>query len=360
MVNKPVPANPRRVILVNPTKYLGNLLIAGGLMQAYAAHCRQQGIELLIVLDASFQELCQDSFPETQLVFFPRRAINNAGLWKKIALYRRTLKTLRGFKANLAFNIEEDSATSHLTRLSGAAFTLGCSPARHRRGYDHVVPVQFERRPVGEEHRWYSFYEVFAALGMAQPPVSYVDLKLEESPALEEKLVRNGLAPDKALIALHAGATKTYKRWPLEHMAALAGKIHAAGTQPVLIGAGDSDARANQDIIALLATRNIPAPVNLCNELSPAELALFLRKCRAMVGNDSGPFHLGSALGIPGCVIWGPTNSAIWGPLGARSEMVTGSFACDPACNKGHCLHDHRCLKETTPEMVFSRLSTIM
>ena len=40
-----LPANPSRIILVNPTKYLGNLLIAGNLVQQFVEHCHKRNIE---------------------------------------------------------------------------------------------------------------------------------------------------------------------------------------------------------------------------------------------------------------------------------------------------------------------------
>lgn len=133
MVNKPIPTDPRRVLLVNPTKYLGNLLVAGGLLQAWVQHCSQHGIDTRIVLDDSFRGLCEHSFPEGTLLFFPRRQINSSAFLRKISLYIGFLKEVRQFRADIAFNIEEDSATSHLTRLSGALFKIGCNPHRHKK-----------------------------------------------------------------------------------------------------------------------------------------------------------------------------------------------------------------------------------
>ena len=360
MANKPIPQHPRRVLLVNPTKYLGNLLIAGGLMQAYADHCHANRIELRILIDEAFLDLCADSFPRGMLLTFPRRAINQAGALNKAALYLRQLRCLRDFRADLAFNIEEDSATSHLTRFSGAVFKLGCSRDRHGRGYDHVIPVQFENRPEQRQHRWYSLYDVFAALGMPEPSPGYLNLTLNEASApLRQKLAALGLRFDKPVIALHAGATKDYKKWPLEHMAALCSKLLAAGLQPVLFGAGNNDLAANRTIRELLAAEHQPAPMDLCNCLSLTELAQFLLQCRAMVGNDSGPFHLGSALGVPGFVLWGPTNRDIWGPLGKQSRLVNGRFTCATTCNKGHCDYDYRCMKSITPEQVLAGINSL-
>jgi ADP-heptose:LPS heptosyltransferase len=357
-VNKPVPKNRQRVVLVNPTKYLGNLLLAGGLMQAYVRYCQDQGIQLKIVIDEGYRGLCENSFPADSLIFFPRRKISQSGLFKKISLYRACLKEIRTFKADIAFNIEEDSASSHLTRLSGASFKLGCSPARHKNGYDAVIPVQFENREPGRRHRWYSYYDVFAALGMPEPEKNYLDLNPGALPdTLTAQLREWGWNPQLKTIAIHAGATKDYKRWPVESMAVLVKEIMAAGFQAVLLGAGSVDENANQEIARQLQKAGVDSlPLDLCNRLSLLALGQFMNTCALMVGNDSGPFHLGSALGLPGLVLFGPTNDEIWGPLGQQSKIVRGDFSCDPACNKGHCLHQHRCMKDISPDYVMEKI----
>lgn len=327
-------------------------------MQAYTDYCRAQGIQLKIVIDEGFRTLCENAFPTDTLIFFPRREISQAGLLKKISLYRDCLNEIRSFKADIAFNIEEDSATSHLTRLSGASYKLGCSATRHRGGYDAVIPVQFENREPGRSHRWYSYFDVFAALGLPEPEKSYLAMRPGKLPeTVTQQLQLSGWNPALPTIAIHAGATKEYKRWPLANMSALLEKIISAGYQAVLLGAGSDDQAANQEILRQLKSNSSQSSaIDLCNQLSLVALAQFLDSCALMIGNDSGPFHLGSALGLPGLVLFGPTKDDIWGPLGQQSTIVRGDFPCDPACNKGHCLHQHRCLKDITAEQVMEKI----
>lgn len=319
MANKALPQNPKKILLVNPTKYLGNLLLAGGLMQAFVQHCQQRHIECRIVLDESFRELCEASFPAGSVIWFPRRRINQAGFFHKLSLYLSFLRQMRRFQADLAFNIEEDSATSHLTRLSGASFKLGCSKARHRKGYDQVIPVDFENRPPERQHRWYSFLEVFSQLGMAEPASpAYIRLTLPQTtPEVQKLLAGNGINFTRPLVAIHAGATKLYKQWPLEYFSSLCSLLLEVSMQPVLLGAGADDRSINQSIVEALEHKGTSGQIiNLCDKLSLRELAVFLQQCQYMIGNDSGPFHLGSAVGVSGSVIFGPTNKAIWRPPG--------------------------------------------
>ncbi len=53
-------------------------------------------------------------------------------------------------------------------------------------------------------------------------------------------------------------------------------------------------------------------------DLSVAGLAAFLSRCALFVGNDSGVTHLAGLLGVPTVALFGPTDPAIWAPLGLR------------------------------------------
>jgi len=46
------------------------------------------------------------------------------------------------------------------------------------------------------------------------------------------------------------------------------------------------------------------------------ELAETLRIAKLYIGNDSGPSHLAAVLGVPSRVLFGPTDDAVWRPLG--------------------------------------------
>ncbi len=345
-------------MLLNPTKYLGNLLLAGGLIQDFAAQCRQQNHEFLLVLDAAFQELCSKALVGIPVLWYPRQEIRRSSPWRKLRLFAGFLSQLRGFRADLAFNIEEDSLASRLTQLSGARFRLGCSPARHRLGYEHVLPIAYVARADGRPHRWYSYQDVFAALGL--PPSDqpgYMNLHIDQcNMALIQKLDELGVRRETPLIAIHPAATKDYKKWPESAFTDLCKMLINNGFYPVLIGAGQEELERCERIVAAVG-KDGPRPSTLCNRLSLAELAGFFRLCTGMAGNDSGPSHLASAQHLPGVVVFGPSEPGIWGPLGARSQVLRKHDLCDPRCSRRACFADYRCLREITPHEVLSALS---
>ena len=47
-----------------------------------------------------------------------------------------------------------------------------------------------------------------------------------------------------------------------------------------------------------------------------------LRHCRLFVGNDSGITHIAAYWGTPTIALFGPTDPAIWGPVGRRIQVV--------------------------------------
>ncbi|MDT8397949.1 MAG: glycosyltransferase family 9 protein [Pseudomonadales bacterium] len=355
----------QRIALINPTRYLGNLLLAGHLIQDFLTHCQAGNKELLIVLDESFRELLAGTLPEENLLFYPRQRINAPFIWKKpwqrYKSYWTCLRQLRAFRADLAFNLEEDSVAHHLTRFSGAGFKLGCSQLRHKRGYDSVLPISFTRRPVGREHRWFSYQEIFAHLGLPETRPAYLRFPARRvNSALPGKLSALDIPTDRVLIALHAGATKVYKQWPAENFVWLARRLQEAGLFPVFIGAGRADREINRAIMAeLSSSASGPVAADLCDKLDLAELADFLGGVGALVGNDSGPSHLAAALDTPVIVLFGPTDPALWRPLSASGTVMRGSEACAAACTRRDCAYDYRCLKSIEAGRVLEKIMEI-
>ena len=334
------------------------MLLAGGLIQDYAAQCQSRGQEFRIVVDDAFRDLLEGTLPAHCFIWYPRAAIKRAGsAWTKLSLYWGALSQMRKFSADLAFNIEEDSTTHHLTRLSGAAFKLGCSTARHKRGYDHVLPIDYHSRPEQRWHRWYSFQEVFAALGLPESEPGYLRFpNAAMTQALRAKLQSLGLELSGRFVVIHPGAAKDYKQWPLQYFAKVVEQLLLRGNQVVLIGAGVDAANAQAIVKLLPADAPVDGVINATNQLTLAELVQLFRHAHAVVGNDSGPFHLAAAAGATGVVIFGPTDVRLWAPLSAKTVVMKSREACSPECTKTGCIHQQRCLWATTPEAVLARL----
>lgn len=104
--------------------------------------------------------------------------------------------------------------------------------------------------------------------------------------------------PERVII--HAGASREYKRWPLERFAEL-GKRLASKWEVIWIETPDSPAAAANGL-------KVEKPQTL------KELVTLLASAGLYIGNNSGPMHLCSALAIPSVILNGPSGNA-WDPL---------------------------------------------
>ena len=356
----------QRIALINPTKFLGNLLLAGGIIQQLSHWCAMHNKQLLIVLDESFSGLFSHAFPGTQMIFYPRKALlPGTPTLTAVLAWIACIRQIRAFSADVAFNIEEDSVSHRLTHFSGAAWKVSSTTHRYQRGFNQVLDLARSQRQCTEQSIWYSFREVLAVLGVpVRGNPCYAQLNLNPPDASVIARFNNlGLQDHRPLLLIHAGASKAYKQWPVAHFTQVTAMAIDAGYQVVLIGAGQIDQQANSLICDKIhshfqwqATAAPAACIDLCNQLSLVELASLISISHKILGNDSGPSHLASALGVPGVVIFGPTDLAIWRPLGAQTMVLDGKSSCEPTCTRHVCRLNYRCLSDITPQHVIEKL----
>jgi ADP-heptose:LPS heptosyltransferase len=129
-------------------------------------------------------------------------------------------------------------------------------------------------------------------------------------------LAARGIGPAEAVV-LQPGAGSAVKAWP--GFSALTRRLRDADL-PVIALAGPADGPA---VEALLGT-GVVAVERLARDWPLPEVAALLSLARAAVGNDSGPTHLAAAVGCPTVAVFGPSDPALWAPLGPHVRVVAG------------------------------------
>jgi ADP-heptose:LPS heptosyltransferase len=115
---------------------------------------------------------------------------------------------------------------------------------------------------------------------------------------------------------VHPGSGGKRKCWPAQRFAELAARLRA----PVLLLEGPADADACREFAEALASS---VPAARVTGVSLSRLAALLSESRGYMGNDSGVSHLAAALGVPTIAVFGPTDPAVWAPLGPEVSVVT-------------------------------------
>jgi hypothetical protein len=118
---------------------------------------------------------------------------------------------------------------------------------------------------------------------------------------------------DPGFLALHPGSGSAAKNWPAERFLALAQGL--AGDRPWLLVEGPADAAEAGPLRT--DPRAVPA-----RSLTVRVLGALLAHSGLYVGNDSGVTHLAAAFGAPTLALFGPTDPAVWSPVGRRTAVV--------------------------------------
>ena len=116
-------------------------------------------------------------------------------------------------------------------------------------------------------------------------------------------------------VAVHPGSGGRRKCWPARRFAECVNRL----AEPVILVEGPADAEACRECAAAIAPS---LPVVRATEWPLPRLAALLTESRAYLGNDSGVSHFAAALGAPTVVVFGPTDPAVWAPLGSSVSVV--------------------------------------
>jgi lipopolysaccharide heptosyltransferase II len=96
--------------------------------------------------------------------------------------------------------------------------------------------------------------------------------------------------------------------------------------------------------------------VNTAGETNLAELSAIISHSNLLIGPDSGPAHIASALHKPAITIFGPTSPERVVAYNNQEGVVLANVECSP-CNKKICpLKEQICMKAVTPQMVYEKI----
>ncbi|HYJ80999.1 MAG TPA: glycosyltransferase family 9 protein [Longimicrobiaceae bacterium] len=147
-------------------------------------------------------------------------------------------------------------------------------------------------------------------------------------PTEEERARYAGLLPesDRRTVAFVVGTSKPEKEWPAARYAAVADALHAdLGVRTVLVGGKSPRESAAAEAIRRAAAH---APLDL-REWDLRRVASLLDRADVLVSPDTGPLHVGVALGTPTVALMGYTNPKRYGPYRRFHDLMLDAYG-DP------------------------------
>jgi heptosyltransferase II len=155
--------------------------------------------------------------------------------------------------------------------------------------------------------------------------------------------------PDRVVVGVNPGGDRQNRRWNPDRYADVADRfIDHSGARVILLGGpserGIADRIENQ-------MRN--KPENLSGRMTLDELTYVIGQLDLLITNDSGPMHIGAALGVPLVAVFGPEDPLRMGPCAppALWRVLCKDVPCRP-CTKSHC-DVATCLEAITADEVY-------
>jgi len=318
----PLPAQIRK-ILVRSTNWIGDVVMISPALAALRR--RYPDARLHVVCLPHLAECYIENPAVDAVVVFDRRGSDAgaAGLWRFAAKLRRS-----GYDMAVLFPKAIGGAL--MARLARIPVRVGL--AADGRGWllTHPVPLSAELR---RRHHVEIFLDVARAAGcdiIDRSPFFPVTSQADDW--ARAFLQENGAGRFPFLMAMHVGASKRPRAWHLERFVETArrlGDTHGAGV--LLVGG-----RGEGDDMAKAAASLGERAINACGRTSIQQMAALIARCRVLLGNDSGPMHLASALGVPVVAIFGPGDPSRTAPYVAsessdsRVAIVSRRYPCAP------------------------------
>jgi len=150
-------------------------------------------------------------------------------------------------------------------------------------------------------------------------------LPLPSIPVLKKdiKKISKDFLKLKNSIAIGASANWPAKIWPSKNFVKLIKMIlkeKKFGKKKSIVFFGSSkDLKNTEKIIKHFKERRVK---NFCGKLNLIEVAVYLKKCKIFIGNDSGLMHIASACGIPTLGLFGPSLESRYAPKGNNAHYI--------------------------------------
>jgi ADP-heptose:LPS heptosyltransferase len=321
------PARVRRVLLISNTA-LGDTLFSTPAIRALKE--RYPAWELEVLAHRVFGNLLVHNPHVTKIWPYPGR---NRGL---LTLARE----LRQRRYDLAIILHgNDPEATLLAYFSGAPYIIGS--ARSPLSFVYSAEVAFTDP---DEHAIERRLDYVRLLG-ADTTDKRMDLFLspDETERAASILTEHFGEIPRLFLALHPTGSDPYKWWPAASFIELGNFLCKSYHASLLIISGAND-RPHAEAIAA----QIAGPTLVTAGRHPLlTVAALLSHCRLLVANDSGPLHMGLALGVPTIGLLGADDPRRVGPYGV--EWGVALHKRGEVCEREPCLlkkcPENRCLK---------------
>jgi heptosyltransferase I len=303
-----------RNVLVMDLGQIGDVILSLPALAAIRKRFAESKITILIGKSAIDVIELAEIFD--QVISVDRVRLRDGNKLKSIKEIFKLVGDIRRRKFDFVIDLHSLHETNLLGFLSGAKLRLFAK--RGTRSLDWLSNFRPEPPAFDKDLHFAKFYlNCLQPLGVIDPKPAY---KLHPAAKDIEK-VKNLLKADKIydedLVGINIGAGHPTRNWELAKFAELSRKLSEYRKCRIIIFFGPEEWHLEREIKA-----GFSPDVFFYHRLSLRELAASFTFLKVLIGNDSGPMHLGAIVGAPVLTI---TNPSHFSPLGDKFYFVKSS-----------------------------------
>lgn len=338
-----MPLTPERILVIK-LRATGDVVLATPVIENLKRRFPRARISFLTE-EASADVLRWNPFLD-DLIVLPVRRWKRAGLRRSWREQARFYHNLRRKRFDLAIDLFGNPRSAVLTRLTGAPDRVGFAFRGRRLAYNIVIEP-----PEQAGHEVLFHLESLEALDVPvatdRPEIAVPGT----ADARAQSWLDDNVPADRSVVGLNPGGGWPVKRWPPDRFGRLADALIDEYGVDVLVLWGPGEEGLAEEVADAMRNRPLVLPA-----ASLAELGAYLKRCRLLVSNDSGPMHMAAALNVPTVGIFGPTNPRAQGPWGDGHGVVRKESVDCLGCNRTECPIGNICMTTLEPSEVLAKI----
>lgn len=243
--------------------------------------------------------------------------------------FLRTIADLRRRAYDVAFDLQGLVKSAVLSRAAGARRVVGFPRAYLREPLAALLYTETPE-PRGTGHVIRQNLALLAAVGVRDERLRF-PLAVPCPAPVAAVLARH----PQGFVLINPGAAWPNKRWPAARFGAAAAAIatrHAL--RSVVLWGPDEHALATAVVGASAGAAELAPPTRI------TDIAALARGARLMISGDTGPLHVGAAVGTPIVALFGPTSPERNGPWSPEDVSISRLERCA-------CVYERRCRRGT-------------